>query len=131
MLVNDNADSRRMIESCYRRHKTTVNPIIEWTDDDVWDFIRAHGISYCELYDCGFKRLGCVMCPMASKKERQRERALWPKIEQAYLSAFDRMLKERQLKERHTAWQTPRDVMNWWLETGVLPGQYDLFEEEQ
>lgn len=121
MLVNDNADSRRMIESCYKRHKTTVNPIIEWTDDDVWDFIRAHGISYCELYDCGFKRLGCVMCPMATKKERQRARSLWPKIEQAYLSAFGRMLKERP-----TAWQTPQDVMNWWLETGVLPGQYEM-----
>jgi len=130
VLVNDNADSRRMIESCYKRHKTTVNPIIGWTDDDVWDFIRANGISYCELYDCGFKRLGCVMCPMASKKARQRARALWPKIEQAYLSAFDRMLKERQLKERQTAWQTPQDVMNWWLESGVLPGQYDLFEME-
>ena len=130
VLVNDNADSRRMIENCYKRHKTTVNPIIEWTDNDVWDFIRANGISYCELYDCGFKRLGCVLCPMSPKKERQRGRALWPKIEQAYLFAFGRMLKERQLKERPTAWQTPQDVMNWWLESGVLPGQYDLFEEE-
>lgn len=136
MLVNDNADSRRMIESCYKRHKTTVNPIIEWTDVDVWQFIRANGISYCELYDCGFKRLGCVMCPMASRKERERERYLWPKIEMAYLAAFERMLKERKLKERKlkerpTAWQTPEEVMQWWLESDVLPGQYNLFEMEE
>jgi phosphoadenosine phosphosulfate reductase len=47
VLTNDNEQSRRMIEQCYKRHKTTVNPIIEWTDADVWDFIHANTIPYC------------------------------------------------------------------------------------
>lgn len=72
ILVNDNEDSRRMVEMCYKRHKTTVNPIIEWEDHDIWDFIKANKIKYCELYDQGFKRLGCIGCPMASPRERER-----------------------------------------------------------
>lgn len=72
ILANDNEESRRVIESCYKRRNTVVNPIIEWTDDDVWEFIRTEKIPYCELYDCGFRRLGCIGCPMASTRERER-----------------------------------------------------------
>ena len=46
ILVNDNEDSRRVVEQCYKRHKTTVNPIIEWEDADVWRFIRQNKIPY-------------------------------------------------------------------------------------
>ena len=42
ILTNDNEDNRRIVESCFRRRKTTVNPIIEWTDADVWEFIHTH-----------------------------------------------------------------------------------------
>lgn len=135
ILVNDNTESRRMIESCYKRHKTTVNPIIEWTDDDVWTFIRAHGISYCELYDCGFKRLGCVGCPLATRRTRMKEFSTWPTIYQAYLKAFEKMLEARRAKGKlDETWRIgtePQDIMNWWLESGVLPGQYNLFEMEE
>lgn len=130
ILINDNTESRRMIESCYKRHRTTVNPIIEWTNDDVWSFHRAHGISYCELYDCGFKRLGCVGCSMASRKTRLKEFAIWPKFYDAYLNAFAKMLEARRARGLlDSTWRmgtTPQDVMNWWLETGVLPGQYEM-----
>lgn len=74
VLVNDNDESRRIVEQCYKNHTTTLNPIIDWTDNDVWNFIRGEDIPYCELYDCGFSRLGCVLCPMAGRRERERER---------------------------------------------------------
>lgn len=131
VLINDNENSRRMLETCYTRHKTVVNPIIEWTDRDVWDFIKAHGIPYCELYDCGFSRLGCVGCPMAGKHMRAREFSEWPKFMTAYLHAFDNMLEERRRRNLPTEWQTAKDVFNWWTENNVLPGQTDLFEEER
>ena len=73
ILVNDNEDNRRLVDQCYKRSKTTLNPIIDWTDRDVWDFIKANKIPYCELYDNGFTRLGCIGCPMASTRERERE----------------------------------------------------------
>lgn len=134
VLTNDNAESRRMVEQCYKRHKTTVNPIIDWTDRDVWDFIRAEGIPYCALYDEGFTRLGCIGCPMARQHGREREFARWPKYKTAYLMAFGRMLEERKRKGRlqqdSKMGLTPQSVYNWWMEYDILPGQINLFEEE-
>ena len=130
ILVNDNDDSRRMVEQCYKRHKTTLNPIVEWTDAQVWEFIKSHGIPVCELYEEGWHRLGCIGCPMAQKKGREKEFLRWPKYKQHYLKAFERMLAERKRRGKADAWQSPQDVFNWWMEYDVLPGQIDLFEDE-
>lgn len=134
VLTNDNEESRRMVEQCYRRHKTTVNPIIEWTDRDVWDFIRAENVPYCELYNEGFHRLGCIGCPIAQTHGREIEFARWPRYKLAYLKAFDRMLAERQRRGKlDGSWRmetTAQDVFNWWMQYDIVPGQIDLFEEE-
>lgn len=130
ILNNDNDAARRMVESCYAKHKTLLNPIIDWTNDDVWEFIRVYGCSYCGVYDEGFKRLGCIGCPMAGKKGREREFARWPAYKKLYLSAFDKMLQVRRERDKPCEWETPQDVFNWWMECNVLPGQYDLFSEE-
>lgn len=145
ILVNDNEDSRRMIESCYRRHKTMVNPIIDWTDADVWNFIRGHNIPYCVLYDEGWLRIGCIGCPMSGRVVRERDFIRYPKYKAAYFRAFDKMIKRRM--QRHEkdpsrpVWRssgadvdhaTAQDVFNWWMEYDVLPGQItfdELLEE--
>lgn len=138
ILVNDNAESRRMIESCYKRHKTTVNPIIEWEDHDVWEFIKSNGIPYCELYDKGFHRLGCIGCPMAGRRQRLRDFATYPKYKNAYLKAFGKMLDARMQKPNKPRWRqgatdyhdaTADDVFKWWMEDKNLLGQYNLFED--
>ncbi len=38
VLNDDNDINRRMVEHCYRTRKTMVNPIVDWTDEDVWNF---------------------------------------------------------------------------------------------
>ena len=132
-MTNDNEDSRRVVEQCYKRHKTAINPIIDWTDSEVWEFIRANGIPYCELYDEGWKRLGCIGCPMARKAGREAEFSRWPKYKDAYLRAFDKMLLERMKRDKlKGSWNmgtTARDVFNWWMEYDILPGQINLFED--
>lgn len=132
ILTNDNADSRRMVERCYARHKTTVNPIIDWTDTDVWDFIKSEGVPYCSLYDEGWHRLGCIGCPMARKHGRERAFARWPKYKEAYLRSFGKMMERRIEKGLvDGSWRmgtTPMDVFRWWMEYDVLPGQIDLLE---
>lgn len=136
ILENDNEDTRRMIEQCYKRHLTNLNPIIEWTDSEVWEFIRANGIKYCSLYDEGFTRLGCIGCPLAKQKSREREFLRWPKYRTAYLNAFQKMLERREREKKpFKIWGTKyekvaaQDVFNWWMEYDTLPGQYDLFED--
>ena len=66
VLVNDNEEARLMLEQCFTRRKTVLNPIIDWDDSDVWEFIHEYKVPYCELYDQGYKRLGCIGCPMST-----------------------------------------------------------------
>lgn len=67
-----------------------VAPIAYWTDKDVWTFIRDRKLPYCDLYDEGFTRLGCVGCPLAGVKGQTLEFRRWPGYERAWRRAFDR-----------------------------------------
>ncbi|HZY58477.1 MAG TPA: phosphoadenylyl-sulfate reductase [Candidatus Binataceae bacterium] len=42
-----------------------VAPLADWTDEEVWDYIRANDVPYNELYDKGYKSIGCAPCTRA------------------------------------------------------------------
>lgn len=131
VLLNDNTDARKMVDQCYQKRRTVLNPIIDWSEDDVWEFIRGEKCEYCGLYDEGYSRLGCIGCPMASRHGREREFLRWPTYKRAYIRAFDKMLKARTEAGLATKLEFSNglDVFNWWMEYEVLPGQIDLLEE--
>lgn len=57
---------------CFGRgkEKITVNPILDWTETDVWEYLNSMvNVPHCELYDQGRHRVGCLFCPMKSRKE--------------------------------------------------------------
>ena len=130
VLNNDNDDRRRLFENCRLQAKRVCNPIIEWTDADVWAYIESEHLPLNPLYKCGFSRVGCIGCPMASKT-RSFEFARYPKYKKLYIRAFERMLLERIRKGKTDGswgaeWTTGEDVFHWWMEDGVLPGQIDM-----
>lgn len=110
----DNPD-QNMVHICQMKAKRFLNPIIDWEDADVWEFIKSYKIDYCELYDCGYKRLGCVGCPMAGGKFQAEELNRYPQIKRAYIRAFDRIIEGRMLKELDTQWKTGQGVFDWWI----------------
>ena len=134
-LSNDNDEDRRLFESCQMKGKRVVNPIIDWTTEDVLDFCKAENVNLCPLYAEGWHRVGCVGCPMAGKK-RYIEFARYPAYKKAYIAAFDRMIEERKrrgmMKGFNRIGDTGVDVFHWWMEDGILPGQTVLpgFEED-
>lgn len=112
----DNDPARRTVEQCYRTNKTLINPIVDWTDEDVWEFIHAENISYCSLYDEGWTRLGCIGCPLANYRQRVLQFQRWPNMYRVYLNAFDDMLKARAAAGKDTdLWDSAEDVMDLWL----------------
>jgi thioredoxin-dependent adenylylsulfate APS reductase len=42
-----------------------LNPLAEWTEDEVWDYVRANDVPYNALYDRGFTSIGCAPCTRA------------------------------------------------------------------
>lgn len=117
ILADDNDANRRMVELCYRTRKTMVNPIVDWTDEEVWAFLGYYGCRSNPLYECGFKRIGCIGCPMASRKTRLEEFSRWPKYKLAYIRAFDKMLKKIEAAGKPIAerWKNGPGVFDWWI----------------
>lgn len=127
MLMNDNDARRRMNEHCMQKNKMVVNPIIDWKHSDIWEYINSEGIHTCELYQCGYERVGCIGCPMAGKK-RYKEFADFPKYKNLYIHAFDRMVKERKSRGLPCQWKNGNDVFLWWMEDENIEGQMDIFD---
>ncbi|MBM3436502.1 MAG: phosphoadenylyl-sulfate reductase [Bacteroidetes bacterium] len=42
-----------------------LNPMIDWTQEMVWDFIKHHNVPYNKLHDQGFPSIGCLPCTRA------------------------------------------------------------------
>lgn len=131
VLNYDDAKERRVTEFCIRTGRMMINPIVDWEDEDVWEFLNGNGIEHCCLYDEGFKRLGCIGCPMGQTSGTKREFARYPKYKQMYLRAFEKMLNARKERELPASWKTPEEVMAWWLqEEQEIDGQIGFEVEE-
>ncbi len=114
-LNSDNDEKRRMFETCFSKNKRVVNPIIDWTDEEVWEFIKTNKLPYCELYNEGFKRLGCIGCPLQGKKGMKRDFERWPSYRRAYIKAFEKMLEDRKQQGLSCEWENGEDVIKWWI----------------
>ena len=125
ILNNDNDERRALFESCTLKGKRVCNPVIDWTDRDVWDFIRSEHLKVNPLYERGFYRVGCIGCPMAGKR-RWMEFRLYPTYKQAYLHAFDRMLEAMHKGESRVKWKNAQAVFDWWMEGHQIEGQLRL-----
>lgn len=131
VLNTDNAESRQFVEHCYRTTSTMINPIVDWTDRDVWEFLGYYGCKSNPLYGLGFCRVGCVGCPLAGYLNMKREFALYPKYKENYIRAFDRMIDRRKERELPTVWKSGEECFTWWI--GDDPNQLtfdDLYDED-
>lgn len=94
IFLDDNEETKQLVEQCYIKKRTTVNPIIDWTDSDVWEFLNdVAKVPHCSLYDEGFTRLGCVGCPLQGRDGMIRDFERYPAIKNMYIKAFDQMIK--------------------------------------
>lgn len=91
----DNLDEVKQMGACYTNSYFFVNPLAYWTDEYLWDYIKSEKLEFNPLYEKGFKRVGCICCPMASSCERKKELALYPKYEQRFIKLADDIIKLR------------------------------------
>lgn len=115
----------------------TICPIVFWSDDQLWNFLHIHDVPYCKLYDEGWKRIGCVGCPLATKENQTREFKRWPAYErnwkkaiisnwEHYHNAVKKRGKDRGKPYYHAKFKSGEDMWRWWLTTK----QPDYFRED-
>ena len=108
---------RKMVEACYMDgSKHYLNVIIDWDDQDVWQYIRENGLKYCSLYDEGWKRIGCLFCPMASS-HRKIEAERYPNFVKAFIRAFEQIYKNKKEagKTAIERWKDGEEMFWWWM----------------
>ena len=54
-----------------------INPIIEWTWEQTWDYIKKNNIPYNKLHDHGFPSIGCEPCTRAIKSGEPLRAGRW------------------------------------------------------
>ena len=99
----------------------TLNPILYWSDKNIWEYTRNNNVPYCLLYDEGFDRLGCIGCPMSN--HRKKEFLRWPRYETAWKRAIKKFYErikglprndgKPRYYERFNSWQ---ELWQWWME---------------
>lgn len=112
--------------------KCVLNPIIDWTDADVWEYIRKHNLPYPCLYDEGFDRVGCIGCPYGGTKHQLKQFERYPWHKQKYMQTADLIYEIRKGCDMNLyGWKSGEELFNWWLSGGSTNQTINLFDAEE
>jgi len=95
--------------SCMKgKDKILINPILDWTLNDVFSFLKMRNIEICSLYS-NRSRIGCVGCPMSPKSMRQ-DFACMPNFKKAYINTVKKLIE----KGKYSEFESAEQVVEWW-----------------
>lgn len=71
-------------------HKISLMPIVDWSDDDVWQYITKYNLRVNPLYEQGCHRVGCMICPKANFTRNFEMLMKYPKLVNCVIGARER-----------------------------------------
>lgn len=93
-----------------------LNIIHNWTEAEVWEYIHTYKVKYCELYDKGRKRLGCLFCPFGSQSQMQEDLKNYPEIAENLIIACQKAIDRRFEKTgKRGKYDTGESMFYWWI----------------
>lgn len=117
-IINVNGESE---VGCIRgKESLLISPIIDWNEKDVWTFLNTLGIKHCSLYDDGYTRIGCILCPMSSPTQKKREEQRWPHVKRNWIKAIKRIRGGGVFKAGYIWWNIPSNLKPLKAENGRL-----------
>lgn len=82
-------DKDREVRCIGGKDTIIVNPLLDWSEQDVWYFLDSvAAVPHCELYDRGYRRIGCILCPMSSYRQKVREMQDYPHVRRLWIKAI-------------------------------------------
>lgn len=122
-----NATEEQTLGCISGKETLLISPILEWTDEEVWEFLGVIGVSHCEVYDKGIKRVGCLYCPMSRPWQKKIEAKVYPHIRRNWINTI-KAIREAKAKEGELSgmwkavpdWETDPDkiatnICDWWI----------------
>ena len=84
-----NADNEQTLGCINGKESLLISPIINWSEHDVFEFLNdVVSVPHCSLYDEGWKRIGCIGCPMGSRKQKLFENKRYPRVKRNWIKAI-------------------------------------------
>lgn len=89
-VANPDAVDNEAVTGCIKgKESLLVSPIIYWSDEDVWEFLNdVVRVPHCEMYDKGYKRIGCICCPMSKRIHRINDLKAFPHVRRNWIKSI-------------------------------------------
>ena len=103
----------KMVTCVGGKDKIIVSPIIYWTERDVWEFLnKIVKVPHCELYDQGYKRIGCILCPMSNYNTKIKEIKRFPHAKRKWIQTIQRLIDAGYINHN---FQDAEFGFKWWI----------------
>lgn len=70
-------ESMRLVEWDEANGLLKLNPLIDWDEKRVWDYIKTHNVPYNALHDQGYPSIGCAPCSRAISEGEDLRAGRW------------------------------------------------------
>jgi len=97
-----NLDYKR--KSGFIDFQTNLFPILDWNSLDIWSYIFSNDILYNPMYDKGFERIGCYLCPSALNSEFLRVKELHPDYFERWVKYLKKYFPESEVLRGFWRW---------------------------
>ena len=102
----------KMVTCVGGKDKILISPVLYWTDRDVWQFLNLNNIPHCKLYDEGYKRIGCILCPMSNYKQKLKDCQRFPHVKRKWIQTIQKLIDAGYLNRNFTDAELG---FNWWI----------------
>lgn len=107
-----NADEEQTLGCIHGKESLLISPIIYWTEQDVWEFLNdVVRVPHCSLYDEGWHRIGCIGCPMGSRKQKMLENKRYPHVKRSWIKAIKAIRSGAVSIEGYAWWNIREDMV--------------------
>lgn len=106
-------DTENKVVCIEGKDKIMLSPIIHWSSYDVWQFIWSKHIEYCELYDKGYTRIGCMFCPMSPTRAKMLDRKRYPGVERLIKKSISELVNLNNYGSQLGC--DVDEIFNWWV----------------
>lgn len=103
----------KMVTCVGGKDKILVSPILYWTEKEVWEYLNRNHIPHCGLYDKGYRRIGCICCPMSNSKQKAKEIQDFPHVKRNWEKAIEWLIQNRWTKTQY--FKSKDLAFKWWI----------------
>lgn len=109
------------------KDKVVIAPLFYWEESDIWEYIHMNNMKTCSLYDEGFRRVGCIMCPLASAAAKKLHLQRFPLFRDRY---YLPIIRELMAKGKYKGFSSAEEVFDWWMSNKNLSDYRKLAQRD-